>query len=77
MLGGGKCILRSSFAHPKEVNVCKFGTFTYVAFERRRRTPFFYANPRFWRSQQHADEDDDDNELEEQDEGDLRGQSPF
>jgi len=35
-------------------------------FDRKRRTPFFYAAPRFWKSHKAADEDEDDLETEEE-----------
>ena len=45
----------------------------YSGFDRKRRTPFFYAAPRFWKSHKAAaDEEDDD--LENEEEGKI---SPF
>ncbi len=36
-------------------------------FDRRRRTPFFYANPRFWKTQRLYE--DEDNDLDDDEEG--------
>jgi hypothetical protein len=40
-----------------------------TGFDRRRRTPFFYAAPRFWKSHKIAEEED--NDEDEDDEGEF------
>ena len=35
-------------------------------FDRRRRTPFFYAAPRNWHSQRGSEEDDNDQDIEDE-----------
>ena len=40
-----------------------------TGFDRRRRTPFFYAAPRFWKSHKVAEEED--NDEDEDDEGEI------
>ena len=46
-------------------------------FDRRRRTPFFYASPRNWHSQRGSEEEDNDQDVEDEGKQTLRPRANF